>query len=120
MKHVLIAALLLSSMSLWGQSGAKPVAKAQPCSQEELKQFDFWIGDWDAYYQGPGGAKLKASNSVKRTLDGCVVEENFVDDPGSNPSSQLKGHSLSTFDRQSKRWKQTWVDSTGAYLDFTG
>ena len=32
----------------------------------------------------------------------------------------LRGISLSTFDARSGKWKQTWVDNQGAYLDFTG
>jgi hypothetical protein len=28
--------------------------------------------------------------------------------------------SVSTFDTRSGKWKQTWVDNEGAYLDFTG
>lgn len=32
----------------------------------------------------------------------------------------LRGTSVSTFDANSKKWKQTWVDNQGAYLDFVG
>ena len=36
------------------------------------------------------------------------------------PGTKLDGTSVSTFDRAAKRWKQTWVDNTGGYLDFVG
>ena len=32
----------------------------------------------------------------------------------------LRGKSVSVFDTPSAKWKQTWVDNQGAYLDFTG
>jgi hypothetical protein len=32
----------------------------------------------------------------------------------------LRGRSLSIFDTISGKWKQTWVDNEGGYLDFTG
>jgi len=30
------------------------------------------------------------------------------------------GRSISIFDATDKKWKQTWVDSQGSYLDFVG
>jgi len=36
------------------------------------------------------------------------------------PGTPLKGRSVSMYDRASGRWKQTWVDNSGDYLDFTG
>jgi hypothetical protein len=32
----------------------------------------------------------------------------------------LRGKSVSTFDGRSGKWKQTWVDNQGGYLDFVG
>jgi hypothetical protein len=32
----------------------------------------------------------------------------------------LRGHSVSVFDARAGRWKQTWVDNEGGYLDFIG
>jgi hypothetical protein len=58
----------------------------------------------------------RGTNRIQRILDGCVVEENFS---GEN-SIPLRGTSVSTFDANSKQWKQTWVDNQGAYLDFAG
>ena len=49
-------------------------------------------------------------------MDGCVVEENF----SGGDSMPLRGMSLSTFDARAQKWKQTWVDNEGGYLDFVG
>jgi hypothetical protein len=71
---------------------------------------DFWIGTWTVSW--PGGT---GTNSIRRILDGQVLEEVFE---CSDESGSLFGRSHSVLDRADGRWKQTWVDSTGAYLDF--
>jgi hypothetical protein len=73
---------------------------------------DFWIGNWTVSW--PDGT---GTNTIRRVLDGAVIEEIFEcrDDDGA-----LSGRSFSVLDRADNRWKQTWVDSSGAYLDFVG
>jgi hypothetical protein len=73
---------------------------------------DFWIGDWAVSW--PGGT---GTNRIRRILDDKVIEEVFEcrDD-----DSALYGRSHSVFDPADGCWKQTWVDSTGTYLDFVG
>lgn len=73
---------------------------------------DFWIGSWTVSW--PGGT---GTNTIRRGLDGAVLEEIFEchDEDGT-----LHGRSFSVLDRVDGRWKQTWVDSSGAYLDFVG
>jgi hypothetical protein len=91
------------------------------CDLPEQKQFDFWVGDWDLTTAGKKpGEVLHNSNTIKRILGGCIVQENFVG--GNNPQQapQLLGMSISVFDPVSSKWKQTWVDNQGSYLDFTG
>ena len=91
------------------------LAQAQPprpgCDSAESKQFDFWLGDWEASYKGG-----QSRNHITKILDGCVILEEFTGAPG----SPLNGHSVSTFDRNAKQWKQTWVDNNASYLDFSG
>jgi hypothetical protein len=89
---------------------------AKPCSEPQHKQLDFWLGEWDVSWPGDNGAVVHGHNSIHRTLDGCVVEEHFT---GGNAMA-LRGMSVSMFDARSGRWKQTWVDNQGSYLDFTG
>ena len=72
-------------------------------------QFDFWLGEWDANWGEDG----KATNSVTRILDLKIVQEDFV-------AADLHGMSLSSYDPERRLWCQTWVDSNGTYLDFTG
>jgi hypothetical protein len=106
--------LLLVAPAIFAQQAAKP---AKPCAVAQQKQFDFWVGEWDLTWPGAnGGASGHGTNSIKRILDGCVVEENF----SGQSSMPLRGTSVSIFDMRAGKWKQTWVDNEGGYLDFTG
>ncbi len=88
-----------------------------PCKLPEQKQLNFWVGDWDLTWQGKDASEIRhGSNSIRRILGDCVVEENFA----SQTPPILLGKSVSLFDTTSGKWKQTWVDNEGGYLDFTG
>lgn len=88
----------------------------KPCSYPEANQFDFWVGTWKAEWTDKDGIKGEGTNTIKKILDGCVIEENF----DGNPGTTLIGKSLSVFVPGLKKWKQTWVDNSGGYLDFVG
>ena len=96
---------------------AAQAPQPQPCSDAKQKQLDFWVGEWDLTWPGQNqGEVAHGSNSIKRIMDGCVVQENF----SGGDSMPLRGMSVSLFDPTSGKWKQTWVDNQGAYLDFIG
>jgi hypothetical protein len=90
-------------------------APSRPCDTPQHREMDFWLGDWEAEYV-QNGVRAKSRNRVTKTLDGCVVQEEFTGAPG----IALDGRSWSMFDRASGQWKQTWVDNSGSYLDFSG
>ena len=83
-----------------------------PCSDPEIHQFDFWLGKWSLTW----GENGKGTNTIRRILGGCVIEEQF----DGTPSTPLVGMSVSTWSTHWTRWHQTWVDNQGSYLDFTG
>jgi hypothetical protein len=74
---------------------------------------DFWLGTWTISW-APNG---HGTNTIRRILDGAAIEENF---DGRDDESVLLGRSLSVRDSADGQWRQTWVDSTGAYLEFVG
>lgn len=80
--------------------------------------FDFWIGKWDLTYQQKDGTIAKAQNNIYRILSGTTIQENFKVIAGANKG--YTGKSWSVYNPRSKEWKQTWVDSEGAYLTFDG
>jgi hypothetical protein len=106
---------LLSASTLSEQSATQMAPN--PCAMAEQKQFDFWLGEWDLTWPGEHPGEVgHGTNSVQRILDGCVVQESF----SGRDSMHLRGTSVSTFDPVAGKWKQTWVDNEGGYLDFVG
>jgi hypothetical protein len=83
---------------------------------EAASQFDFWVGEWHCEWEDQEGNTQKSSNLVRKILNDRVIEENFDGRPGMN----LIGQSYSVYDVNSGKWKQTWVDNSGEYLDFVG
>ncbi len=87
------------------------------CALPQQKQFDFWLGDWELTSPGEKpGEVLHSTNRIKRIVGGCIIQESFQ----SGGESPLIGTSLSVFDATAGKWKQTWVDNDGSYLDFVG
>ena len=90
---------------------------ADPCAAVQQKQLEFWVGEWDLTWPGDKPGEIgHGTNSIKRIMDGCVVQENF----SGGDSMHLRGLSVSIFDVNLGKWKQTWVDNEGEYLDFVG
>jgi hypothetical protein len=113
---VLILIFTLSVPATRSQASA-PAAQPQPCADAKQKQLDFWVGDWDLTWPGEKQGEIASGrNSIKRIMDGCVVQENF----SGGDSMPLRGMSVSLFDTTIGKWKQTWVDNAGSYLDFVG
>jgi hypothetical protein len=84
----------------------------QTAELDAARQFDFWLGEWDCTWgEGQGG-----TNSVYLDLGDKVVVESF----DARPTMDYQGMSFSVYDHAAARWKQTWVDSDGNYLDFVG
>jgi len=110
---VVFSALIITASVALSQQKASQA----PCSAPEHHEFDFWVGEWDLTWPGKTQAEVgQGSNSIRRVLDNCVIEENF----SGGESMALRGMSVSTFDARAGKWKQTWVDSEGGYLDFVG
>ena len=114
MKRMLPIVLLALTPNLVAQ---QPATTPDPCAAAEQKELDFWVGEWDLTWPGQNKGDVDhGTNSIRRIMDGCVVQENF----SGGASMHLRGTSVSTFDLKSRHWKQTWVDNEGGYLDFVG
>lgn len=76
---------------------AEESAKPASCAGPEYRQFDFWVGDWDAFdVDNPD--KVVARNHVDRILDGCVLLEDYQGANGSH------GQSFTIYDASRKVW----------------
>lgn len=107
---ILLAVLALLAMSapLKAQDEAKPC----PCCSEPYRQFDFWLGDWEAY--GPTG-NLAGTNHIVLLHGQCVIQENWSSGGGS-----FTGTSYNYYDAADETWNQTWVDNQGGNLQLKG
>ena len=84
-----------------------------PCAKPEYRQFDFWLGDWDAFDVDQPGVPV-ARTRVTRILDGCVILEDYVGTNG------LHGQSFNTYDVPEQEWRQSWVTNHGEFLLLNG
>jgi hypothetical protein len=105
---------LTVATTAFGQSKPAPAPPAG-CDSPESHQFDFWVGKWEVH---PNGAdKIVAHSLIEKKYTGCAIRENWM------PLGQELaggGGSLSSYDPQSRHWRQTWIDSTGGRAEFEG
>ncbi len=92
-------------------------ANAQvPCNAPQYRQFDFWLGEWEAF--GKSGQKAGDSR-ISLILDSCIVLEEWTSS-SVNRGLRYAGKSFNTWNASTSQWQQTWVDNTGGsteYLD---
>lgn len=93
-------------------SVSSQLAKTAGCVAPEYHQFDYWIGDWDAF---DVGSPVKVARvHVDLILDGCVLHENYEGADGH------KGQSFTIYDASRKVWHQSWVTNRGELLAIEG
>src|SRR5262245_53846772 len=78
-----IAAVLLvsSGLEISAQQVVVKSTKSAPCGAPEYRQFDFWLGDWDAFELNAPN-RIVARNHVDSILDGCVIREVYEQNDG--------------------------------------
>ncbi|MBJ7441089.1 MAG: hypothetical protein JHD35_18980 [Sphingopyxis sp.] len=92
---------------------AVPPPPVQPaCTAPDHRAFDFWVGEWDVFANG-SSAKV-ATSSIEAMFGGCAIRETW------RPLKGGGGGSFSHFDAERRHWRQVWVDSSGARVDFDG
>jgi len=105
MKKLLPLLLLLLSQSLFAQ---------KPCSLPVFRQFDFWVGNWEAF--ATNGKKAGDSN-ISIMLDSCVILEEWTS-ASAQQGLTYSGKSFNMYNVATKQWQQTWVDNTGNTTEF--
>jgi hypothetical protein len=100
----------------WAQAASEGAASAPPgpagCTAAENLQFDFWVGRWDVFAATDPDRKI-AESVIEKLYRGCAIRENWQ--PGA-----AGGGSLSAYVPADRGWRQTWVDSSGAWVEFRG
>lgn len=89
-------------------------AQKLPCSNPVYRQFDFWIGEWEAF----GLDWKKAGDSkISIILDSCVILEEWTS-ASVQQGLRYAGKSFNTFNATTKQWQQTWVDNVGGTNEY--
>ena len=90
-------------------------AVLRPCLHNpKMREFDFWVGDWDVHPVGVTPTGPMSRNNITLEDNGCVVMEHWSAPGGS------EGQSFNIFDRSVGLWRQTWVDNGGGQHDYRG
>jgi len=118
----LSALLALCFVAPWGSAEEQRVAP--PCTSDGASDFDFWLGEWEAYDSNDGS--LQGIEHITKDLDGCVLRQHWEQQsdrykhPGSD--KRMRGTSLTARngDNPDAEWCQTWVDSIGSYIVLSG
>jgi hypothetical protein len=85
-----------------------------PCSGPAYRQFDFWIGEWEAF--GTNGQKA-GDSKVSLVLDSCIILEEWTS-ASVTKGLRYAGKSFNTWNAATKQWQQTWVDNTGGTNEY--
>ena len=87
---------------------------ARPCSDPVYRQFDFWIGEWEAY--APNGKKA-GDSKISLILDSCIILEEWTSTVVTK-GLRYAGKSYNTYNAATKKWQQYWVDNAGGVTEY--
>jgi hypothetical protein len=112
---VILATLVAgTSLSAAAHSQSNTPTPPAPCSSEEFRQLDFWVGDWHAEWDNGDGTTGHGENHITRDEFGdCVIYERFS-------GAGLNGMSVSTYFAPLGLWRQAWVDDQGGFFSLSG
>lgn len=86
--------------------------KIFPCKYtDQARQFDFFIGEWDAY--NPQGVK-NGSSVIQSIADGCGILENWSN------AGNGGGKSINFYDKYTEKWYEYWIGGNGVPLRYSG
>jgi len=85
-----------------------------PCSDTAHRQFDFWIGEWEAY--NLKGQKA-GDSKIELILDSCIILENWTS-AAVIKGLRYAGKSYNSYNAATQKWQQYWVDNTGGVTEY--
>lgn len=103
--------VFLAVFSFFISSG---ISAQKPCDKPEFRQFDFWVGEWEAF--APNGNK-GGDSKISIIIDSCVILEEWTS-ASLQQGFRYAGKSFNTYNLATKQWQQTWVDNTGNTTEF--
>ncbi len=83
-----------------------------PCTDDEYRHFDFWLGEWDV--TAAGAPQPTAHSRISSKHGGCAVLEEYEVIGGG-----YTGMSINFYDNVRKVWHQSWMANGGVpvYLE---
>jgi hypothetical protein len=108
MKKILFACILsIVSIIVYAQ---KPLPKSPCVTNPVYRQFDFWIGEWEAFATN---GKKGGDSKISLILDSCIILEEWISTQGN-----YAGKSYNTFNATTGKWQQYWVDNQGGVTEY--
>lgn len=104
-RSLLLLSLSFISFSLIAQ---------KPCSLPVFRQFDFWVGEWEAF--GVNGNK-GGDSRISIILDSCIILEEWTS-ANLTQGMRYAGKSFNTWNSATRQWQQTWVDNVGGTTEY--
>jgi len=101
MKKLFPVLFLLLSQSLIAQ---------KPCSLSVFRQFDFWVGNWEAFATN---GKKAGDSKISIILDSCIVLEEWT-----STQAGYAGKSFNTYNATTGKWQQYWVDNKSGVTEY--
>lgn len=89
-------------------------AQNKPCSAPVYRQFDFWLGEWEAF--GVNGKKA-GDSKISIMLDSCIILEEWTSTSVTN-GLRYAGKSYNTYNAAKKSWQQYWVDNAAGVTEY--
>lgn len=89
-------------------------AQKMPCSNPVYRQFDFWIGEWDAFAVN---GKKAGDSKISVILDSCIILEEWTSTSVFN-GIRYAGKSFNTYNVVTNQWQQTWVDNAAGSTEY--
>ena len=106
MKKIFLTAIITACL--------QSLTAQKPCSLPVFRQFDFWVGEWEAY--GPKGNK-GGDSKISIILDSCIILEEWTS-ASMQQGLRYAGKSFNTYNTATKQWQQTWVDNAGGTTEY--
>ena len=89
-------------------------AQKLPCSNPVYRQFDFWVGEWEAF---DNNGKKVGDSKISVILDSCIILEEWTS-ASIQQGLRYAGKSFNTYNAATKQWQQTWVDNAGGSNEY--
>jgi hypothetical protein len=95
--------------------GGQLQAQKSPCGSNPVyRQFDFWLGEWEAF--GIRGQKA-GDSKISIILDSCVILEEWTS-AVKQGGFTYAGKSFNTYNAATGQWQQTWADNAGGTNEY--